>query len=127
MKSFKIYEGSRENEFWYDTFIFNEIEIKDIKQKNGIAYIKYFDGNKMTELYFDNGKSIIKDSYILCKNRKAIDNYFGTGLDLIIYTLKNGKKLFCRKNRWQGNIPFETLILYGNNEGELIENLEKEF
>lgn len=124
--SFKVYEGYTDNGMEYTDYILEEKQRKSIYQKNGIAYIDYWNGRNWDKIEFATDKKTIRQNYILCKDKEYVTDYFGTGRDLIIYTKTNGEKMFAVDSRWQGENPFTRLLLYGE-DSELILKLEKEF
>jgi hypothetical protein len=119
----KIYEVTDTNEY---TYIFSENNRKEIKQRQGSAYIEYWNGREFKRMYFDKNKKAIRENYLLCKDIQIINDYFGVGYDLVIYILKDSNKLYCESSRWQGDNPFNKLLLYMENK-ELIMKLDKEF
>lgn len=119
----KIHEVTDTND---RSYIISESNRKEIRQKNGIAYIEYWNGREFKTMEFDTNKKTIRENYLLCKNVQVINDYFGTGYDLIIYTLKDNNRLYCQSSRWQGDNPFNELLLYMENK-ELIMRLDEEF
>lgn len=119
----KIYEVSDNNK---NVYIITENNRKEIRQKNGVAYIEYWNGRNFEKMYFDKDKKTIRENYLLCKDIKVINDYFGVGYDLVIYILKDNNNLYCKSSRYQGENPFNKLLLYMDNK-ELIIKLDKEF
>ena len=119
----KIYEVSDNNK---NVYIITENNRKEIRQKNGVAYIEYWNGRNFEKMYFDKDKKTIRENYLLCKDIKVINDYFGIGYDLVICALKDNNNLYCKSSRWQDENPFNKLLLYMDNK-ELIIKLDKEF
>lgn len=119
----RIYEVLDNNK---NVYIITENNRKEIRQKNGVAYIEYWNGRNFEKMYFDKDKKTIRENYLLCKDIQVISDYFGAGYDLIIYTLKDNNRLYCKSSRWQGDNPFNKLLLYMENK-ELIMRLDEEF